>query len=170
MPDEVIQKLQAIERQRGKVGSEDALALLKIRLQQLDHAFICIDALDELETKVRQQLLKVLRDVGATTHLFLTGRGHIESEVQKCLEVLPGYTVIINASKRDIQQFIRQQLAEDYDLNPDLMDEGLETDIVDKIVTKSQGMYVMLVEFQFFALFLSLPNPAQCPTRNSHVK
>ena len=126
------------------------MALLKIRLQQLDHAFICIDALDELEPKVRQQLLTVLKDLGPNnTHVFLTGRGHIESEVQKSLQVLQEYTVIINASERDIQAFITQQLVEDHDLNPEAMDEILAKDIVDMIVAKSQGMYVMFVKFKY---------------------
>ena len=144
IPVEVIQKLQDIQRRRTKVGTEDSLALFKIRLQQLDCAFICIDALDELEPKVRQQLLAVLKGLDTNkTCLFLTGRGHIEGEVQKCLQVLQGYTVTISATQRDIEQFLRQQLEEDQDLNPEAMDEELVKDIVDKIVAKSQGMYVM---------------------------
>ena len=54
IPDEVTKKLQDIKQQRGKLGIEDCLALLKIRLHQLQHAFICIDAVDELEPKVRR--------------------------------------------------------------------------------------------------------------------
>ena len=158
IPDKVIEKLQDIQHRRGKVGTEDNLALLKIRLQQLDSAFICIDALDELEPKVRQQLLAVLKDLGMDyTRLFLTGRGHIESEVKNCLQVSQEYTIIISAKHQDIQQFIKQQLEEDRGLNPEAMDEVLAKDIVDKIVTKSQGMYVfwaacgnvMLVEFKY---------------------
>ena len=147
IPVEVIQKLQDIQRQRGKVGIEDNLALLKIRLQQLDCVFICIDALDELEPKVRHQLLAVLKDLGTNnTYLFLTGRGHIEGEVQKCLQVLQENTVTISASERDIEKFIRQQLEEDQ--NPEAMDVVLAKDIVDKIISKSQGMYVTRLEFK----------------------
>ena len=148
IPVEVIQKLQDIQLQRAKVGTEDTLALLKLRLQQLDCAFICIDALDELEPKVRQKLLNILRDLLGTvnTCLFLTGRDHIEGEVRKCLQEPQGYTVTVSASQQDIEQFIRQQLEEDRDLNPEAMDEGLAKDIVDKIITMSQGMYVMEFE------------------------
>ena len=149
IPVEVIQRLQDIQSRRGKVGIEDNLALFKIQLQQLDFAFICIDALDELEPKVRQQLLTILKDLGTNnTCLFLTGRGHIEGEVQKCLQVSRGYTVTISASQQDIEQFIRQQLEEDHDLNPEAMDEVLAKDIINKIITKSQGMWVILVEFK----------------------
>lgn len=147
--DEVIRKLEGIQQQRGKVGTEDNLSFLKTRLQQLDCAFICIDALDELEPSVRQQLLTKLKNLGTNnTYLFLTGRDHIADEVQKSLQVSHEYTVTITSSQQDIQQFIRQKLEEDRDQNPGLMDKGLEEEIVEKIVAKSGGMYVLLVEFK----------------------
>ena len=147
IPVEVIHKLQDIQYRRAQVGTDDTLALLKIRLQQLDYAFICIDALDEFEPTVRRHLLTVLKDLGTdNTSLFLTGRGHIEAEVQKYLQVSQVYTVTISANHQDIQRFIRQKLDKD-DPNPEAMDEVLAKDIVDKIVTKSQGMYV--IEFQY---------------------
>ena len=140
--DEVIQRLHKIQRQGKKVGTEDTLTLLKILLHQLQRAFICIDAVDELEPKTRQQLLNILKElVGSTnTHLFLTGRGHVENEVQKRFQGTQEYTVIISASQQDIQEFIRQQIKEDYDLNPEAMDEELAQSIIDGIIKKSQGM------------------------------
>ena len=142
IPDEVIGKLHDIQHRGGKVGIEDNLALLKIQLQQLECAFICIDAVDELEPKVRQQLLKVLKELVMhnNTRLFLTGRGHIESEVQKCFQIAQEYTVIISASQLDVQKFLRQQINEDYDVNPEAMDEVLAKNIIDSIIEKSQGM------------------------------
>ena len=139
IPDGVIQKLHQIQHQGGKLAAEENLALLKIRLPQLKRAFICIDAVDELEPKVRRQLFNALKKlISNNTHLFLTGRGHIESELQKCLEVLQKYTVVISANKEDIKTFVRQQIVDDS--YPDTMDEVLEKDIIDAIVEKSQGM------------------------------
>ena len=139
IPDQVIQNLQDIQRQGGGVGVEDGLALLKLRLSQLKNAFICIDAVDELEPKVRRQLLNALKELlSNNTRLFLTGRGHIESEVQKCLEVSQRYTVVISANEQDIKTFVKQQIVDD--TYPDAMDEELEKDITDAIVKKSQGM------------------------------
>ena len=141
--DEVIQKLHEIQCQGKKVGTEDALTMLKILLHHLQHAFICIDAVDELEPKTRQQLLNILKELASNNthiHLFLTGRGHIESEVQKRFQGTQEYTVIISASQQDIQEFVRQQIKEDHDLNPEAMDEGLAQSIIDGIIKKSQGM------------------------------
>ena len=143
IPDEVIQKLQYIQQQGRKPGTEDILVLLQIRLHQLKRAFVCIDAVDELEPKVRQQLLNLLKDLvtnNKNISLFLTARGHIESEVQKRFRVIREYRVEINASQQDIQQFVRQQIKDDYDLNPEAMDLVLAKDIEDAIIENSKGM------------------------------
>ena len=112
---------------------------MKIRLHQFQRAFICIDATDELEPKVLQQLLKILKDLVTNgTCLFLTGRDYIESEMQKHLQVAQRYRATITASPQDIQKFVEQQIQDD--LNPDAMNEVLAKDIVEAIVEKSQGM------------------------------
>ena len=140
IPEEVIQKLEDIQRGGRKVEKEVILNLLKIRLHQLQRAFICIDAVDELDPKVRQQLLIVLKELVTknNTRLFLTARGHIESEVQKYFKVAQGYSIKISASPQDIREFVGQQIKED--LNSDAMDEVLARDIVNSIIEKSQGM------------------------------
>ena len=139
IPQEVTQKLQDIQRQGGKVGTEDILVLLKIRLHQFQRAFICIDAADELEPQVRQQLLKALKGLAThDTRLFLTGRDHIESEVQTYLEVMQRYRTTICASGEDIKEFVEQKIKED--LDPDAMDKVLANNIVDAIIKQSQGM------------------------------
>ena len=143
IPDEVVQKLQTIQREGGKPAAKDNLALLEILLQQhqLKRAFICIDAVDELEPVVRRQLLSALGGLGTrcrNIHMFLTGRGHVESEVQKCLQVTQRYTVVISATEQDIKTFVGQQMIDDR--YQDAMDELLEKEITDAITKKSQGM------------------------------
>ena len=136
--DEMVQKLQKIQHQARKLETEDTLALLKQRLHQLERVYICIDAIDELEPQVLQQLLNVLKELVTSnnTRIFLTGRGHIEIEVQRRLQVV--HKVDISASQQDIQEFVRQQITND--VNPDAVDEGLAKEIVDVIIEKSRGM------------------------------
>ena len=140
IPDEVTTKLNDIHHGGRKVETEDTLALLRIRLHQLQRTFICIDAVDELEPDVRFQLLKVLKELGTnyTTRLFLTGRGHMESEVQNCFHLTERYTTVISASQQDIQEFVRQKIKGDRNLAA--IDEVLAKDIVDAITEMSQGM------------------------------
>ena len=139
IPNEILQKLQDIQRRGGKVGLEDNLALLKIRILQLKCVFICIDALDELEFRVRQQLLNTLKELGSNNiRFFLTGRSHVESEVQKCFQATQIYTVTISANEEDIKTFVSQQIV--YDPYSDAMDEALEKHLISAIIKKSRGM------------------------------
>ena len=138
IPDKVLDELQDIKNRRGKLGTEDCLVLLKIRLHQLKCAFICIDAVDELEPKVRRELLNILKELCTENiRLFLTGRQHIESDVQKCFQ--QKYRVIISASQQDIEVFLRKQIHDD-PYAEDAMDQALEKDIIDTIVKRSHGM------------------------------
>ena len=141
--NDIVQKLGDIRHGGRKLETTDTLSLLKIRLHQLKRAFICIDAIDELEPKVRQQLLNILKELvinNNNVRLFLTGRGHVESEVQKRFKIEQGYVVNISASPQDIREFVRDQIKEDYDVNPEEMDTVLAKAIEDAIVEKSEGM------------------------------
>ena len=140
IPNEVTKKLHVIKCVGGKAGLEDNLALLKIRLQQLDLSFICIDAVDELDHNIRWKLLKVLKELGANTRFFFTGRDHIENEVQKQFQVLEENKVVISASRQDIEEFVSERIQESCGRDPEAMDDVLAKDIIDKIIEKSQGM------------------------------
>ena len=141
IPDKVVQKLMDLQDQRKNTGIEDNLELLGTLLQQLKHAFICIDAIDELEPKVRRQLFPVLKKLSPNnTRIFLTGRGHSENEVDKHFRVAQECIITISASHQDIREFVRQQIQDDDDI--EAIDEALAKDIEDAIVGKSQGMYV----------------------------
>ena len=141
IPDEIIQCLQDNQRKAQRIEIKDHLALLKIRIYQLKRTFICIDAIDELEPTTLRQLLNALKKLNTSnTRLFLTGRGHVEHEVRKYFQVTPACTVVISASEQDIRTFVRQQIVDDLNLNPDAMDEILAQDIEDAILQKSQGM------------------------------
>lgn len=139
IPDEIIQCLQDNQRKAQRIEIEDYLALLKIRINQLKRTFICIDAVDELEPRTLRQLLSALKML-KYTRLFLTGRGHVEHEVRKCFQVTQACTIVISASEQDIRTFVRQQIVDDLNHNPDAMDEILAQDIEDAILQKSQGM------------------------------
>ena len=141
---EAIRELNNFRRYGREIETRDILAILKKQLPQLKRTFICIDAVDELKPKVRQQLLKALQElvIDNNTCLFLTGRCHvIESEVQNHFKIAHGYTVEIYANQQDIRDFVRQQIKED--LNPEAMDTGLAKCIEDAIIEKSKGMLVM---------------------------
>lgn len=141
IPSEILDKLRDIRRRGGKPGTDDNIAMLKTRLHQFKRAFICLDAIDELEQSVRWRLLKILKELGTNNAcLFLTGRHHIQNEVQKYFQVVERYIVNISATQQDIQEFVKQQIEQDRELNPEAMNEVLAKDIIDAVFKKSRGM------------------------------
>ena len=122
-------------------SKDDILALLQVMLQQLECAFICIDALDELEAKTRSQLLQELSHLIAQStckslRVFLTGRKHIQAEVQKLSKI----SVEIVAHPDDIRSYLKREI--EADENSESMDEVLRDDIVTTLVDRSQQMWV----------------------------
>ena len=117
----------------GKVIGDRKLGLGEIveMLQDISSSqrtFICIDALDECLPEYRGELLDSLKQIlhkSPSTGIFLTGRLHIQDEVEKHLD---GMAVAITPTKDDIIQFLREKLRED--AIPDAMDKRLEADII----------------------------------------
>jgi len=93
-------------------------------------SFICIDALDECQEGYRLKLLDLLNQIlqkSPGARLFVTGRPHIRTEIEKRLA---GRAAIrsITPTKNDIITFLRAKLGED--TMPDAMDKGLEEEII----------------------------------------
>ncbi|KAF8417386.1 hypothetical protein EV426DRAFT_376156 [Tirmania nivea] len=143
VPDEVAEMLGLIQRERKRIEVKDALQALKFILLQLDHAFLCIDALDELEPRIRKDLLEILRVELTNTvklKLFLTGRPHIPLEVNQWLQVQQD-PINIQASPDDIRKYLINEIA--CDPRPDAMNDTLQHEIVNEITHKSEGMFLL---------------------------
>jgi len=102
--------------------------------------FICLDALDECVAGYRGKLLSSLEQIlhkSPSTRVFLSGRLHIQGEVENHLA---GRVVVVSvtSTKDDIIQFPRVRLAED--TTPDAMDKSLEEDILKTIHETVSGM------------------------------
>ena len=135
---EVPAKIVKAFRDRGKVIGGQRLELAEIVefLQDLScsrSTFICIDALDECPPGDRVQLLDSLNQIlliSPGARVFLTGRPHIRSEVDRHL-VGRAATRSITPTKDDIIIFLRAKLKED--AMPDAMDGSLEEEIIQNI-------------------------------------
>src|SRR5205807_2850155 len=95
--------------------------------------FICIDALDECAAVHRVKLLDSLKQIlekSPGTRIFVTGRPHIQAEMERRLAGQVK-TVSVIPSQDDIVRYLRVRLGEDE--TPDAMDESLEADILQKI-------------------------------------
>ena len=136
--DQVPERIVTAFRDRGKAIGGQRLPLAKIVevLQDISSSqctFICIDALDECPPGHRVKLLDSLNQIlrkSPGARIFLTGRPHIQDEVEKHLGGRAA-TRSITPTKNDITILLRAKLKED--TMPGAMDESLEREIIERI-------------------------------------
>ena len=143
VPEGITALLESIARKKQKVETGDVSQILKILLPQIKSpSFVCLDALDELESRTRFALLRALRADFGTVRIFLTGRPHIQREVDGALETKLD-AINITADDGDIRGYLANEIDEDMNINPDDMNEQLKEEIIDTITRKAEGMYVI---------------------------
>ena len=154
IPDEVLKAFELAKKQADGCGLRlpEILDMLTKFLPSLERAFICIDALDEVPTRQRDQLWSSLQRVVwecPTARLFLTGRPQIGTEVG---EYLPGaaYTVTIEPTLEDIKRYIEERLNEDLDKST--IDKAFREEIKSVIPKRVSGMYVLTRDIEFYGL------------------
>jgi len=128
---------QAYEDQKGVIGGRGPrLANIVEMLQNtvsIKRTFICIDALDECAAGHGVKILDSLNQIllkSPGTRMIVTGRPHIEAEVEKRLSGR-GTTLRITPRRHDIISYLHSKLNED--IRPDAMDSSLKADILEKI-------------------------------------
>ena len=144
IPEEV---QRTFANSKGGVGGRrlllpNILEMLGKSLSCLHRVFICIDALDEFPAKHRPELWESLQQIVRkcpNTRVFLTGRFHIQCEIQK---YFPGTVEMLSISPKehDISVYLRMRLKRDSELSG--MDKRLEADILRIVPRVISGTYV----------------------------
>ena len=135
--EEVPERIVKVFRDRGKFIGAPRLGLSEIveflrDISSSRRTFICIDALDECQPRHRMKLLDSLNQIlrkSPGARIFLTGRPHILSEIDKHLA--GAATRSITPTKDDIIIFLREKLKED--AMPNQMDQSLKVEIIKNI-------------------------------------
>jgi len=102
-------------------------------LSSLRRTLICIDALDECIPEHQVEVLGALGQIlqrSPNTRMFMTGRSHIRGAVER---ELGGGAISVSITPRDddIVTYLRVRLRKD--TTPEVMDSGLEGDIMKSI-------------------------------------
>lgn len=132
--DEVPEKIAKAFQDREKVTSGHNILLPETVefLKDISSSrcvFICIDALDECQERHRAKLLDSLDQIlrgSPAARIYLTGRPHIRTEVEKYFAGRLA-TASITPTKDDIAGFIRAKLREGK--MPEAMSEELEVEV-----------------------------------------
>ena len=140
----------AFQKAKGQVGgwglrTPEALELLKAAVAPLNQAFICIDALDELQGKHLPKLLRSLHAISESypgVRFFFTGRPHIEAEIEK---YFPGSArfLQIKPTKEDIMRYVEMML--DNDSDPDAMNSNFQAEIMSRVSETISDVYVTAI-------------------------
>ena len=104
--------------------------------------FICVDALDECVPEHRMVVLESLGQMlrgSPNTRLFITGRPHVRSEVERELGGGAAF-IFIQTTEDGVVGFLREKLRKD--TIPNMMSSTLEGDIMKSILAISSETYV----------------------------
>ena len=121
------------------VQLRDLVEILKTTIASLPEVFICIDGLDECLPKNRRELLESLRDImrtSPTARVFLSGRPHIQDEIEGYFA--EAIMIAVIPTIEDIERYLEKRL--DKDPTPSAMDETLRAKIMRVIPRKISQM------------------------------
>jgi len=108
--------------------------------------FICVDALDECVPEHRMVILEALGQIvreSLDTRIFLTGRSHVRSEVERKFYGAATF-VLIEPTGDGIIEYLRQRLGND--TAPEMMSRTLEANILQSISQISTETYVAPIQ------------------------
>ena len=134
VPESILKAFRNREKVIGgqKLSHEEIVEFLQ-DISTAQRTFICLDALGGCPPGCRMELLGSLNQIfqkSPSVRIFLTGRPHIKSEIDKHLARRVA-TRPITPTKDDIIIFLRAKLKAD--TIPDAMDESLEAEIIKNI-------------------------------------
>ena len=104
--------------------------------------FICVDALDECVPEHRMVILESLGQIvqgSLDTRIFITGRSHVRSEVERKLGGAATFVLVEPMGDRIIK-YLLEKLRRD--TTPEMMNSTLEANILESIPQLSSETYV----------------------------
>jgi len=111
-------------------------------LTRTKRTFICVDALDECIPEHRMIILESLGQIvqeSLDTRIFLTGRSHVQGEVERKLGGAANF-ILIQPTGDGMIKYLREKLRND--TAPEMMSSTLEANIMETIPEISSATYV----------------------------
>ena len=144
IPKVVVQSFRKEKRVIGGRGLQVSgiLKMFRQTVTPTRRMFICVDALDECVPEHRVVVLESLGQIlrgSPNTRIFMTGRPHVRSEVEKRLGGAASF-VFIQPADDGVAEFLREKLRRD--TTPDIMSSTLEAEIMKVIPEISSETYV----------------------------
>ena len=143
IPEAVVQSFRNHKKAIGGRGLQVSGILEMFRtITTTKRTFICVDALDECVPEYRKVILESLGQIvreSLDARIFVTGRSHVRSEVERGLGGAVAF-VLIAPKGEGIIAYLREKLRSD--TTPEMMSSTLEDDILESISQLSSETYV----------------------------
>jgi len=143
IPEAVV---QSYRNQKKVIGGRrlQVSGILKIfqTITVTKRTFICVDALDECAPEHRMEVLESLGHIlrgSPSTRIFMTGRRHVRSEVERGLGRVVAF-LPIQPMEDGVARYLREKLRKD--TAPEIMNSTLEANIIKSIAEISHETYV----------------------------
>jgi hypothetical protein len=151
LPKEALKELLQIVKDKKRLDFDETRSFLIKTMRNFKQSYLCIDGLDECQDSERRSLLQSLkillgdlRSNGRWIRILLTGRPHVESNVQKFLVTtepkIPYTAMTLEANPCDISKYVNEAIEKDPSDVP--MDDKFKEEIVSEIVASANGMFV----------------------------
>ena len=143
IPEAVVRSFRNQKKVIGGRGLQ-VTGILKMfqAITTIKRTFICVDALDECVPEHQMVILESLGQIvreSLDTRIFMTGRSHVQSEVERKLNGSAAF-VLIEPTGGGIIAYLRERLRADTTL--EMMSSSLEANIMDIIPQISSETYV----------------------------
>ena len=143
IPEAVVQSFRNQKKVIGGRGLQVSGILKMFQIiTATKRTFICVDALDECVPEYRMIILESLRQLvqeALSTRIFVTGRSHIRSEVERKLDGAVNF-LLIEPTGDDVVTYLREKLRND--TTREMMSSALEANIMESIPEISSKTYV----------------------------
>jgi len=143
IPEAIVQEFRKEKMSIGGRGLQvSGISKVFQEIAATRRIFICVDALDECVPENRMVVLESLGQMlrgSPDTRLFITGRPHVRSEVERELGGVATF-LSIRATEDGVLRFLHEKLRKD--TIPNMMSSTLEGDIMKSIPAISSETYV----------------------------
>ena len=144
IPEAVVRGFQNEKKAIGGRGLQVSgiLKMFQAITGTAKRTFICVDAVDECVPEHRMVVLESLGRIlqaSPNTRIFITGRPHVRSEVEKRLDGAAAL-ILIEPTGDGIVSYLREKLRND--TTPEIMNSALEANIMEGISQLGSETYV----------------------------
>jgi hypothetical protein len=142
VPGNILEIYNSRQMERGPLLLQDTEKIFPLTCELFHRVYICVDAIDELDSSHAEALLKSLQASSESVRLLITGRCHSKSRFEGCFKTDSMLEVKIHADSADLTMLLEDRISKGPPVEAELMNESLKAEITKQIIDWSDGKSV----------------------------